>query len=156
VRLATFESDLSNITPESRASALEQFRKYETGFLYTPASLRGTLTTPGHQGGVEWGGGAFDPATGVLYVNANEAPTIHRLKPLAELNLADATPLQRGAMTYNLACTSCHGFNRQGNLPLYPPLQHVRLRMKTDEIETSSYTGAAHASFLLLPISSAI
>jgi quinoprotein glucose dehydrogenase len=56
VRLATFEADLSNVTPESRASALEQFRQHDTGFLYTPASLRGTITTPGHQGGVEWGG----------------------------------------------------------------------------------------------------
>jgi quinoprotein glucose dehydrogenase len=134
VRLATYEADLTNVTPESRASALEQFRKYETGFLYTPASLRGTITTPGHQGGVEWGGGAFDPTTGVLYVNANEAPTINRLKPLAELDAATATPVQRGAMIYNMACTACHGFNRQGNPPLYPPLKDVRLRLKTHEI----------------------
>ena len=82
VRLATYEADLTHITPESHASALEQFGQYETGFLYTPASLRGTITTPGHQGGVEWGGGAFDPETNVLYVNANEAPTINRLQPL--------------------------------------------------------------------------
>ncbi|MBM3837575.1 MAG: pyrroloquinoline quinone-dependent dehydrogenase [Verrucomicrobia bacterium] len=136
VRLATFEADLTNVTPESRASALEQFKQHETGFLYTPASLRGTITTPGHQGGVEWGGGAFDPATGVLYVNANEAPTINRLKPLAELDLATATPVQRGAMIYNTTCTPCHGFNRQGNPPLYPPLSDVRLRLKSEEIRT--------------------
>ena len=134
VRLATFEADLTGVTPESRESALEQFKKYETGFVYTPASLRGTITTPGHQGGVEWGGGAFDPATGVLYVNANEAPTINRLKPLAEINMATATPVQRGAMLYNLACTPCHGFNRQGNPPLYPTLNDVRFRLKEEEI----------------------
>lgn len=141
VRLATYEADLTNITPESRASAIEQFRKFETGFLYTPASLRGTITTPGHQGGVEWGGGAFDPATGVLYVNANEAPTINRLKPLTEIDPATATPAQRGAMLYNLACTSCHGFNRQGNLPLYPSLRDVRMRLKTEEIRTVLVNG---------------
>jgi glucose dehydrogenase len=134
VRQAIFEADLSNVTPESRAAALEQFQRSETGFLFTPASLRGTITTPGHQGGVEWGGGAFDPVTGVLYVNANEAPTINRLKPLAELDLTTATPVQRGAMTYNTTCTPCHGFNRQGNPPLYPPLMDVRLRLKAHEI----------------------
>ena len=134
VRLATYEADLSNVTPESRKSALEEFRKYETGFLYTPASLRGTITTPGHQGGVEWGGGAFDPATGVLFVNANEAPTINRLKPLAEIDMANSTSVQRGAMLYNLACTACHGFNRQGNPPLYPTLDDVRFRLKPEEI----------------------
>lgn len=136
VRLATYEADLTSITPESRAAALELFKKHDTGFLYTPASLRGTITTPGHQGGVEWGGGTFDPVTGVLYVNANEAPTINRLKPLAEIDLATATPAQRGAMLYNMACTACHGFNRQGNPPLYPPLTDVRLRLKADDIRT--------------------
>jgi quinoprotein glucose dehydrogenase len=126
VRLATFEADLTNITPESRASALEQFRQYRTGFLYTPASVQGTITTPGHQGGVEWGGGAFDPVTGVLYVNANEAPTINALQPLGEIDLARATPVERGAALFNANCTFCHGFNRRGNPPLYPPLKDLQ------------------------------
>jgi quinoprotein glucose dehydrogenase len=141
VRLATFEADLTQITPESRASALEQFRQVDTGYLYTPASLRGTITTPGHQGGVEWGGGAFDPATGVLFVNANEAPTINRLKPLAEVDMARATPVERGAMVYNLACTACHGLNRKGNPPLYPPLDKVREKLKTHDIRAVLMTG---------------
>ena len=152
VRLATYEADLTSVTPESRASALEQFRNHETGFLYTPASLRGTITTPGHQGGVEWGGGAFDPATGVLYVNANEAPTINRLKPLAELDPATATPAQRGALTYNLACTACHGLNRQGNPPLYPALSDVRLRLDAAQIRATLLLGRGiMPSFAQLP-----
>jgi quinoprotein glucose dehydrogenase len=141
VRLGTFEADLTQITPESRAAALEQFHKVDTGYLYTPASLRGTITTPGHQGGVEWGGGAFDPNTGVLYVNANEAPTINQLKPLAELNPATATPIERGALLYNLACTACHGLNRRGNAPLYPPLHNVRERLRTHDIRSVLLSG---------------
>ena len=31
-----------------------------------------TVIFPGFDGGAEWGGSAFDPATDVLYVNANE------------------------------------------------------------------------------------
>jgi quinoprotein glucose dehydrogenase len=127
VRQATYEADLTNITPESRASALEQFKRYKTGFLYTPASLRGTLTTPGHQGGVEWGGGAFDPVTRVLYVNANEAPTINRLEPLESDDEPAATPVLRGARLYARNCTYCHGFHRSGNPPLYPPLTDLKL-----------------------------
>jgi quinoprotein glucose dehydrogenase len=141
VRLATYEADLTSITPESRASALEQFKKHETGFIYTPASLRGTITTPGHQGGVEWGGGAFDPHTGVLYINANEAPTINRLKPLAEIDPSTATPVQRGALLYNLACTACHGLNRQGNPPLYPTLQDARLRLSAEQVRATLLFG---------------
>lgn len=127
VRLSMHEADLTNITPESRASALEQFRKYKTGFLYTPASLQGTITLPGHQGGVEWGGAAFDPATNVLYVNANEAPTINRLEPLEAFDAASATPARRGELLYKTNCTACHGTDRQGNPPLYPPLAETPL-----------------------------
>jgi len=130
VRLATYEADLTRITPESQAAALQQFRQFQTGYLYTPASRQGTITTPGHQGGVEWGGGAFDPATSVIYVNANEAPTINRLEPLAEIDLSTASPIQRGAHVYNMTCTFCHGLNRQGNPPFYPPLTQLK---KTDE-----------------------
>jgi quinoprotein glucose dehydrogenase len=90
---------------------------------------------------VEWGGGAFDPNTGVLYVNANEAPTINQLKPLAELNPATATPIERGALLYNLACTACHGLNRRGNAPLYPPLHNVRERLKTHDIRAVLLSG---------------
>jgi quinoprotein glucose dehydrogenase len=125
VRLATYEADLTNITPEAHAFVLEQFKKYKTGPVYTPASLQGTITTPGHQGGAEWGGGAFDPNTGVLYVNVNEAPTINRLQPLDEADMSSASPVLRGAYIFNSNCSPCHGFNRVGNPPLYPPLTNI-------------------------------
>jgi quinoprotein glucose dehydrogenase len=127
VRLATYEADLSNISPEAHAFALEQFRKLKTGFVYTPASLEGTLTTPGHQGGAEWGGGAFDPETGVLYVNVNEAPTINRLEPLGTIDPDKASPAQRGLMLYRAACILCHGPGRQGTPPMFPPLDSFTL-----------------------------
>lgn len=139
VRQELHESDLTNITPESRAYALEQFRKYETGPLYTPASVAGVITTPGHLGGLQWHGGAFDPETNVLYANANEAPTIHMLKPLDPDQLSgDLTPMQRGARIYQSNCTSCHGLSRQGNPPFYPPLtglQRTRQQLRSILVE---------------------
>lgn len=131
VRLHLTEADLTNVTPESRASALAQFKKYETGFIYTPPSLQGTITTPSHQGGVEWGGGSFNPALNVLYVNANEAPSVNTLKKFYDpVNLAAATPVERGALVYLKNCTTCHGLERQGNLPAFPALTTVQ---KSDE-----------------------
>ncbi|WP_158857153.1 outer membrane protein assembly factor BamB family protein [Lunatibacter salilacus] len=122
------ESDLSNITPETREYVLNIFRQHETGTLYTPASMAGVITMPGHQGGAEWGGAAFDPATNVMFVNINEAPTIHSLVPLAgSLDTASASPLDRGKMIYNTACTACHGVNKVGNPPLFPPLQNLTI-----------------------------
>jgi quinoprotein glucose dehydrogenase len=139
VRLSTYEADLTNISPEAHAFALETFRKYKTGNLYTPASLQGTITTPGHQGGVEWGGGAFDPETGVLYVNANEAPTINRLEPLSEADVTAASPFLRGRFLFNSNCSPCHGFNKKGNPPLYPALTNVL--MSTEELRAHLVQG---------------
>ncbi|MEX1240252.1 MAG: family 16 glycoside hydrolase [Cyclobacteriaceae bacterium] len=134
VRLSLNAADLTNVTPESRASALEQFQKYETGFIYTPPSLQGTITTPSHQGGVEWGGASFDPYSNVLYVNANEAPSINTLRMFYDIDKPDASPLEVGAMVYRRNCTSCHGLERQGNPPVYPALTNIQ---RTDaEIRT--------------------
>jgi quinoprotein glucose dehydrogenase len=127
-RLMLKVSDLNNITPESHEAVLEQFRKYKSGFLYTPASEQGTITLPGHQGGVEWGGGSYDPYSNVIYVNVNEAPTINKLvKYYDRQNMENATPVHRGALLYNKNCTSCHGSDRKGNPPVFPSLTDLRI-----------------------------
>lgn len=129
VRLSLDEADLTGVTPESRAWALEQFRKYETGYIYTPPSLRGTITTPSHQGGVEWGGASFDPLTNILYVNANEAPSINTLRMFYDVGNT-SSPIENGAIIYRKNCTSCHGLERQGSPPTYPALKNLS---KTDD-----------------------
>jgi quinoprotein glucose dehydrogenase len=49
--------------------------------IFTPASLKGTLNYPGPTGGVNWGGGAIDPTTGILYANTNRLASVIRLVP---------------------------------------------------------------------------
>src|SRR5918997_467696 len=105
VRLSLHEADLSKVTPESHKAVLEQFKKHETGFIYTPPSLQGTITTPSHQGGVEWGGASFDPSLNVLYVNANEAPSINKLSVFYDSKqLVKADPVSHGLVVYNKNC----------------------------------------------------
>lgn len=134
VRLSTTEADLTRITPESFAYALQQFRKYQSGWIYTPPSLQGNIITPGHLGGVEWGGGSFDPMLNTLYVNANEAPTINRLRPVYDLpGEVSQTPEQLGLHIYESRCMACHGADREGAPPVVPPL--VDLKLTRQEIE---------------------
>ena len=74
--------DLIDFTPEIRAKALEAIDDYRLGPIFTPPSLQGTLLMPGSGGGANWGGAAFDPETGVLYVGAwNEARVFKVAKP---------------------------------------------------------------------------
>jgi quinoprotein glucose dehydrogenase len=49
--------------------------------IYTPASLKGSLNYPGPTGGVNWGGAAIDPNTGILYANTNRIASVIRLVP---------------------------------------------------------------------------
>ncbi len=66
------EAEVTDISPASHDAVLKQLRLTRTGRQFIPPSEQGTVIFPGFDGGAEWGGQAFDPATGLLYVNANE------------------------------------------------------------------------------------
>jgi quinoprotein glucose dehydrogenase len=68
--------DLFDLTPALAAAAAQALREYRTGPLYTPPSLRGTVVRPGIIGGANWGGGALDAETGILYVKTSNLPFI--------------------------------------------------------------------------------
>ena len=134
VRQSLTETDLTNVTPAAREHALKEFRKYRSGSIYTPPSTQGTLTQPGHLGGSEWHGGAFDPSLNVLYVNVNDAPTINRLRPVHDAPGDGAqTPTELGRRIYERSCVACHGAERQGSPPQTPSL--VNLKKSPQELE---------------------
>ena len=62
--------DAFDLTPELKAEAQAAMRPFRMGPLYTPPSMEGTITRPGVWGGANWGGGAFDPETGILYLKS--------------------------------------------------------------------------------------
>ena len=65
---------LTKRTPEAHLWAVEALRGMRTGEFMPVAVGRNTLIPPGMDGGVEWGGAAFDPATRRLFVNASNMP----------------------------------------------------------------------------------
>jgi quinoprotein glucose dehydrogenase len=101
-RQAFTEDIITRRTPGAHAAVLDVFKKIDSNGMFTPPSLRGTILFPGTDGGGEWGGAAFDPATGLLYVNSNEQPWIIRMVT------HDTTSL------YKNNCASCHGEDRKG------------------------------------------
>jgi quinoprotein glucose dehydrogenase len=134
VRQTLTEADLTRITPEAHAQALRDFRRYLSGPIYTPPSLQGTITTPGHLGGAEWHGASFDPVLNMLYVNVNEAPTINKLRPVYDFQDAGAqTPGELGQHIYERTCAVCHGGDRQGTPPHTPGLRD--LKQSQEEIQ---------------------
>ncbi|MEO5567555.1 MAG: PQQ-binding-like beta-propeller repeat protein [Gemmatimonadaceae bacterium] len=74
------ESDLIDFTPEIRRAAVDVFRQYRSGSIFTPPSMQGTIVMPGSIGGAGWGSTAFDPETRTIYVKATDQPILYRIK----------------------------------------------------------------------------
>src|SRR5207248_663996 len=104
---------------------------------FTPPSTEGTVVFPGFDGGGEWGGPAFDPGTGLLYVNANEMAWILRLVPRpAVQGHASARTL------YVRNCASCHLEDLRGSPPEFPSLSGVSKKYSDPEIVALIRKGA--------------
>lgn len=73
------EGDVVDFTPEIRQAALDVLRRYRFGPMYTPPSVQGTIVMPGSIGGTGWGGGAFDPVTGLIYMKTTNGPVMYRI-----------------------------------------------------------------------------
>ena len=78
-RQVVTEDDLIDFTPELRRRALEVYRRYRSGPIFTPPSLQGTIVMPGSIGGAGWGSTAFDPDTRTLYVKGTNNPVLYRI-----------------------------------------------------------------------------
>jgi glucose dehydrogenase len=76
-RQALTEKDVSPFMPEAEQAAWrEKIRNARNEGLFTPPSMRGTVTIPGVGGGASWGTAAVDPSKGYLYIVSKDAPTI--------------------------------------------------------------------------------
>ena len=70
--------------PVEREAIRKKFLASRNDGIFTPPSLRGTISVPGHHGGPLWGGGAFDPQTGMFYVTTHDQPSYLKLSRLVD------------------------------------------------------------------------
>jgi quinoprotein glucose dehydrogenase len=107
--------DANNLTPEIKALAQAEMRKYRIGPMFTPPSERGTLQRPSQTGGANWGGAAFDPETGYLFVRAANQIGMNRVAKNNGSN--KLVPVDYS----NVFATGGESINLPGGLPLVPP-----------------------------------
>ena len=126
-RQALTEDLLTNRTPEIHRWAVERFRTVRSGGQFIPFAVgEETIIFPGFDGGAEWGGSAFDPETGLLYVNAND---IAWISSLAENETGDS-----GRQIYLRNCAVCHGDDLTGAPPQMPSLVNIGLKRGREEL----------------------
>jgi len=131
------EDIVTQRTPEARRDVLDRLRKLRNRGPFDPPSLEGTILFPGMDGGGEWGGTAFDPQSGLLYVNANEMVWVVKL-------------VERGRTTGRMTvrelyvndCASCHKENLRGTPPEFPSLVGVAKRRSEPQIAAIIQKGA--------------
>ena len=116
------ENTLTTRTPQAHAAALKIFREYTSRGLFAPPSRKGTIVYPGYDGGGEWGGPAYDPETGLLYVNSNEMAWLLKMVPRSDKSL------------YKNTCASCHRDDLRGTPPAFPSLVDIGKRRTRDEL----------------------
>ncbi len=122
-----------DIPDSSYQDILKRYRRYNGSKMFTPPGLEGTIVFPGLLGGAEWGGPSFDPATGILYINANEVPwivTMKKTQPEKVRSSRTQRNLEAGKELYSKHCESCHGASLTGNAN-FPSL--IGLDKKYDE-----------------------
>ncbi len=124
VRQAFTAADVNDLVSAAEQDSLRQKLAGLNNGHFMPPSQKGTVIFPGYDGGAEWGGPAFDPQTGYLYVNANEMPWILQLKEIPKKTITRETWMDAGKRLYSAACMNCHGPERQGS-GNYPGLLNI-------------------------------
>jgi len=129
------EDLLTNRTPEAHQWAVEQFRTFRSGGQFVPFTVgKETVIFPGFDGGAEWGGPAFDPETGLLYVNANDLAWTG--------SLIENRGGNSGKRVYLSSCGGCHGEHLAGAPPQIPSLVNIGAKLNAEKISALIRQGA--------------
>jgi quinoprotein glucose dehydrogenase len=127
---------LTTRTPEANAWARARFAEMRSDGPFKPLTVGPDTTIyPGFDGGAEWGGPAYDAATGLLYLNSNEMAW---LGSLAHNDVGRST----GKSIYLRDCAVCHGDSGQGSPPQFPSLVGLSGRMTPADFTVRVRQGA--------------
>jgi quinoprotein glucose dehydrogenase len=88
--------DAWGFTPIDRWLCSRKVEYYNYGPIFTPPSKKGTVFSPSVGGGPNWGGGGYDPASGIMVVPSNRVPTIVKLIPVADIKIDKAQKIEMG------------------------------------------------------------
>jgi quinoprotein glucose dehydrogenase len=111
--------DITDLNPEATAHVKKLFEESQPFAWFRPIGLQPTILFPGFYGGANWGGGAFDPGSGVYFINANETPHRVSISPV-QVPAGDSSGF--GGFVYRKHCAGCHGVNFEGFYPYAPSL----------------------------------
>jgi len=115
-------NDIVDFTPAIKARALDVIANYRLGPIFTPPSREGTIVMPGAIGGSGWGGGAFDPASGTIYIKVTNQPALYRIVQPTRTDSLDANyVVDLAAQSLRVTMPSADSTPRIQSLPINKP-----------------------------------
>ena len=144
VTISRQQFEITNRSEEARQSVQAKIKDWDQR-KWAPPRVGTVLFYPWYDGGAEWGGSAFDPATNRLIVNSNDVAGV--------LNLTEIPAGFSAYGTYATHCGSCHGMELEGT-ETGPELNGILERMsyadvgKVIEEGSGRMPGFAHLSDL--------
>jgi quinoprotein glucose dehydrogenase len=141
VRQTISENDINPYLPDTTIAKLKQeMQGYRYGKMFIPPGKKTSVLLPGLDGGAEWGGPAFDPETGLLYVNANEMAWLITMKDVNPEPTVKENYGKAGARLYTKYCVACHGADRKGS-GNFPTLVNIGSRYDAKKVNDLLATG---------------
>ncbi|MBC7627482.1 PQQ-binding-like beta-propeller repeat protein [Ferruginibacter sp.] len=135
------EKDINPLLPDSSYKDVKKrWASYKNDNLFNPPSLQGTIVFPGLDGGAEWGGPTFDPASGLLYINANEMAWIIQAVDIKSIPVKRENYAEAGARLYQANCMGCHGPERKGS-GNFPTLIDIEKKYSAASFDTLIQSG---------------
>src|SRR5262249_50404779 len=114
---------------------LDKFRTFRSAGQFVPFTIgKDTVIFPGYDGGAEFGGSAFDPDTGIIYLNANDLAWTGALA----LNTGGPNP---APTAYSAEASNCHGTDRTGT-GAGPSLAGIAERKTAEQITATVQQGS--------------
>src|SRR5262249_49356282 len=83
------DDDAWGPTPADKEACRTKVERLRAEGVFTPPSVQGTVALPGNVGGMNWSGGAFDPARQLFVANVNNLPMEVNLIPRKEYAARD-------------------------------------------------------------------
>ena len=118
--------------PREVQALAKRIREARNEGLFTPPSLKGSVSAPGSRGGAQFGNGAVIPDAGLFYLAVIESPTIPVLET-RPITSADDFISMSGGQIYAANCAQCHGVRGQGQPPVYPAIHGINERLSHKE-----------------------
>lgn len=128
------------LTREERANWKDRIASARGGLFMPPSLQAETISMPGARGGANWGVTAAVPHKGLVFISAQDWPSVYKLDvqpPAPALGPGGAVS---GQAVYTQICLTCHGPDRAGSSAA-PSLIGITRRLGADEVRRTVVTG---------------